>query len=214
MKSKYSNFVVVDVETGGLPSKDKRAVYDIALTEVAFVAISQELKITDKLAWLIRPYAENLIYTKQAEEASGISRAMVAEQGMTIEGAVKEMVAFLKKQRDGNVLPVLLGHNFAKFDAEFMVNAFDLCKEDLFKYVNATSEDTIEWARLCWTESTNYKLGTCAERAGVTLVNAHRAMADTVATAEMWIYFMRNLRGLNGSAAQAVTKRFRESFQL
>lgn len=213
MKSPYSNFVVIDIESGGLPNATKRAVYNIALTEVAFVVVSANLEVVEEKSWLIKPYKEDLIYDKGAEIASGISRAMVEKDGMDIQTAVAEQKAILKKYKDGSALPVVLGHNFVKFDSEFMINSFEFCKEDILKYVNSEPEDTLKWSRLRWPESNNYKLGTCCENAGITLIDAHRALNDTRVTAQLWIHFMKNLRGENTKQLEP-TKRFRANFEL
>jgi len=215
MKSPYSNFVVIDVETGGLPNATKKAVFDVALTEVAFVAINKDLEIIDQKSWMIKPYSDKAEYSKGAEIASGISKQMCIDQGMDLKVAVQEMIIFLKKYKEGSSLPILLGHNFCTFDSNFMVNAFEFCKEDLLKYVNPDPEDTLKWGRLCWTESNNYKLGTCCQNAGITLKDAHRALTDTIATAELWIYFMKNLRGTGTSIInEEAPKKFRHTFEL
>ncbi len=216
MDSPYNSFVVVDVETGGLISQTKKAVVDVALTEIALVLVSKELEIIDQTSFLIKPYKEGLIYDKGAEEASGISREMCAEQGVELATAFKGVTDFLKKAKQGGKLPVILGHNFLKFDAFFIENLFEFCKEDMNKYMQGAPEDTIKWARLAWPQSNNYKLGTCCDNAGVTLKDAHRALTDTIATAHLWIYFMKRLRGEGqitaNSEASSVT--FRASFEL
>lgn len=215
MKSPYTNFISCDVETGGLPNKTKRAFDDIALTEIALVAINSELEIVEEKSWLIKPYKTNLIYDKGAEISTGISKQMCEEKGMDLKDAIKEIVLFLKKYKAGSSLPIIFGHNFIKFDAAFLLNMFAFCKDDLMKYVNAEPEDTLKWARLCWTESTNYKLGTCTENAKITLIDAHRALNDTVATAKLWIYFMKNLRGTftqSSNADNGIQRKFRDEF--
>lgn len=215
MKSPFTNFIVIDVETGGLPNKDKKAVFDIALTEIAFVSVNKDLEIANSQCWLIKPYKEGLVYDKVAEMVSGISKQMCEEKGIDISIVVKEMIAFFKKCKEGSSLPVVLGHNFLRFDAAFMTNCFEFCKENLFKYVNEEAEDTIKWSRLCWPESANYKLGTCCSNAGISLQDAHRAGTDTEATARLWIYFMKNLRGKNIPINSIeAPKRFRDTFEL
>lgn len=213
MLSPYANFIVVDCETGGLPNKNSKAVYDVALTEIACVAINSSLEIVDQQSWMVKPYKDGLEYNPKAAEASGITKQMVEEQGEDIFGVQKEVVKFLKKYKQGSSLPVILGHNFIKFDSEFMLNLFEFCKDDLLKYVNSEPEDTIKWARLMWPESTNYKLGTCCENAGITLINAHRALTDTIATAQLWIHFMKNLRG-QGNSLEKEEKKFRHTFEI
>lgn len=214
MQSPYSSFIVIDVETGGLPNAKKKAVFDVALTEVAFVVVNKDLEITESKSWLIKPYKEGLKYNPEAAKTSGITKEMCEEQGMDLAIAVKEMIMFLKKHKDGSRLPVVLGHNFVKFDSEFMLNAFEFCKEDLLKYVQPEPEDTLKWARLAWTESTNYKLGTCCENVGITLQDAHRAMTDTVATAKLWVHFLKQLRGQGELITATSSTRYRDGFEL
>lgn len=214
MLSPYQNFIICDFETGGLPSKTKKAVYDVAVTEIALVAINSKLEIVEQASWLVKPYKEGLEYNPAAAAASGITKQMTEEQGEDIFFVQKEIVKFLKKYKQGSSLPVMGGHNFIKFDSEFMLNLFEFCKDDLLKYVNNDPEDTIKWSRLMWPESTNYKLGTCCENAGITLTNAHRALSDTVATAELFIYFMKNLRGINSSTSKTEEVKFRHTFEI
>jgi DNA polymerase III alpha subunit (gram-positive type) len=214
MKSPYCNYISCDVETGGLINSKKLAVYDIALTEIALVAINDSLEIVEQKSWLIKPYSNDLEYNEEAAKVSGITKEMCVKQGQDIKIVCKEAIDFLKKYKKGTSLPIIFGHNFVNFDSEFISNMFELCKEDLMKYVNPVPEDTMKWARLCWTESTNYKLGTCCENAGITLVDAHRALTDTISTAKLWIYFMKNLRGLNTNINNKEEKRFRNGFEL
>lgn len=215
MLSPYANFIACDCETGGLPNKTKKAVTDIALTEIALVAIDSDLNIVEKASWLIAPYKDDLTYDYQAQVVSGISKQMCIDQGLQIKDVHKEVVAFLKRYKKGSSLPVILGHNIIKFDADFLLNFFEFCGDDFMKYVNDEPEDTIKWARLAWTESTNFKLGTCCENAGVVHTEAHRALPDTVATAELWIKFLKNLRGEGQPSVttNAPQKRFRHEFE-
>lgn len=213
MDSPYKNYVVLDFETGGLPSKDKKAFTDIAATELALVIVSDDLQITDQMVVMFKPYKEGLIYDKGAEMASGISRQMVEQQGLDLPIAFKQITDFLKKHKDGKKLPVMVGHNM-KFDVPFMINMFDFMKDDLAKYVQPEFEDTIKWSRMCWQESTNYKLGTCCQNAGITLQDAHRSLTDTLATAKLWVYFQKNLRGQGQTVIKNEAKRFRDTFEL
>lgn len=214
MDSPYQNFIVIDTETGGLPNKTKKAVFDIALTEIALVVVSKDLEIIDQYSWMIKPYKDDLIYSEEAAKASGITKSMCEEQGLDIKEVCSNVVDIFKKYKVGSKMPVLLGHNFIKFDSEFMINLFDFCKLDLLKYVNPVPEDTIKWSRLAWTESVDYTLGTCCENAGITLQNAHRALTDTVATAKLWIVFMKRLRSSSIVSNEGKTNSFRKKFEL
>ena len=213
MDSNYQNFVVMDVETGGLPGKEKKAFHNIALTEVAAVVVNSDLEIVLKESWLIKPYKDDLIYDKGAEIASGISKQMCIDEGITIEQCYAPLKDIFKKYKTNGKPPTLVGHNF-NFDIEFLVGLFEFHKDDISKYVNDDLQDTLRLSRLCWTESANYKLGTCCSNAGVTLKDAHRALTDTISTAELFIYFMRNLRGLNKTSNEQPEERFRDRFEL
>jgi DNA polymerase III alpha subunit (gram-positive type) len=214
VESKYQNYISCDVETGNLLSKTKRAVFDVALTEIALVAINKDLEIVDQASWLIKPYSETAEYAKGAEIASGISKQMCEDQGRDIKEVCKEVIQFLKKYKSGSSLPVIFGHNFLAFDSYFVSNFFEYCGEDLMKCVNSEPEDTIKWARMCWQESVNYKLGTCCENAGITLKDAHRALTDTIATAKLFIHFMKNMRGVGVASSVADVKKFRHTFEI
>lgn len=213
MKSKYGNFVGVDTETGGLPNKSKAAFFDVALTEIAMVAVSEDLEIIDKKSWLVKPYKEGLEYNPEAAKVSGITKEMCEEKGQDIQLVCKEVIQFLKKHKNESRLPVLFGHNFISFDIPFILNMFEYCKEDLTKYANPEPEDTLKWSRMRWKELTNYKLGTVCEAAGITHTEAHRALPDTIVTSELFIYFMKGLRR-EGIVEQKKEKRFRQTFEL
>ena len=216
MDSPYRNWISCDVETGDLISANKKAFHDVALTEVGLVVISQELEIIDQASWLIKPYKDGLIYNPHAAEASGITKQMCIEEGRDVFECYKEIAAFMKKYKYGGKLPVIFGHNLIKFDIPFMIGLFEFCKDDLSKYVNPEPEDTMKWARMAWTVSDNYKLGTCCSNAGITLKDAHRALTDASATAKLWIYFQKLLRGQGQSqntTIETVTK-FRDNFEL
>ena len=223
MDSKYGCYVICDTETTGIPTKSNRAFYEVGLTEVAFVLVNENLEITEKKSWLIKPYSDKVIWNIEAEKVSGISKSMCEKEGQDIQIVCKEMSEFLHKSRDKGKekgafrLPVLVGHNFLSFDLPFLVNAFEFCKLDLSKFVHTEVEDTMKWSRYTFQTSVNYKLGTCCENFGITLAEAHRALPDTIATAKLWIQLMKNLRGKNDNNSSNIDKkekRFRHGFEL
>lgn len=213
MLSRFCKFISCDVETGGLIGKNKRAVFDVALTEIALVVVEEDLSISEQKSWLVKPYSDTAEYNKGAEEASGISKAMCQEQGQDILLVGKEVSEFMKRHKQGNRLPVMVGHNFDDFDSYFLQGLFEWCKLDLMKFVQDGTEDTLKWSRLCWRESVNYKLGMCCQQANITLQNAHRALTDAYSTALLWVYFLKNLRG-EGVTTETKKKRFRDTFEL
>jgi len=194
-KSRVHYAIVADFETGGLPSKDKAAFDVIALTEACFVVVDlHELKIVQTADWLVKPYyKEGLEYSIGAQQATGITPKMLEEKGQPLDKVFKEMKEIIKKYSKGIELPIMVGHNWNKFDAPFIENMFSFFGEDFYKLV-AGYEDTMIWGGIKFLESENYKLGTICSNLGIELLNAHRAVADTTATAKAFINMVSCLR--------------------
>jgi len=202
--------IVADTETGGLPSKDKLAFHNIALVEIAAVVIDVEkLEIVEEASWLIKPYDDGLEYSKGAFQVHGISKEMLVDKGKDLKEVYSEFTNILKKYKSGRWKPVLAGHNFEKFDIPFLQGMFGTFKDNILDYVQGT-EDTLRWSSYKWKESTNYKLGTVCSNLDVELTDAHRALRDTVANAELIIKFIQLLR----SEATEKENRFRDNFKL
>lgn len=213
MESPIKGYVIIDTETGGLPNSKSKAFIDIALTEIACVTVNSNLEITNKWSSIIKPYKKGLIYSELAEKVSGLGRKQCEEKGKDVNIVLREFIKELIKAKEVGKLPIFVAHN-TPFDAPFIVNMFEFCKEDLFKYIQDQPEDTLRWSRMLWTESTNYKLGTVCENANITLSDAHHAITDAEATAKLWIYFLKNLRGLGTKIDKSEEKRFRHTFEL
>lgn len=210
--AKYNNrFIALDTETGGLPKNGKMATIDIALTEAALVTIGNEkLDILSSNSWLIKPYDDNLIYDKGAEKVSGISKEMCEKEGLPIEEVYQNILGVLKDNKLGKNKPILIMQN-KSFDTPFIENLFQIFGDDLWKYIERI-EDTMHWARYLWVEKPKFNLGSIAEYCELDLVQAHRAEADTLITAKIWIHFIKRLRGENQST-QKVEVKFREKFK-
>lgn len=200
-----ANFVVFDLETGGL-SHEKNPVL-----EVAMFVLTNDLDNGDEYDSLIKPYGD-LVIQKEALDSNGIDMGVVENMGKNIDVVVNDLCKFLQSQKVGGKKPILVGHNIDKFDVPFLNSMFEFCKKDLSEFVNDNfTIDTMWWSRIRWQESPNYKLGTCVQNAGIELVNAHRAVADTKATRELVKKFLMGLRS-NGSTI-GEEKRFRNSFE-
>ena len=209
----FNNYIVIDSETGGIPSVlKKEATLEVALTEVALVSVSGEtLSIQKKDSWLIKPYSPDLIYDPGAEKASGISKRMCEKEGIDIEIVYENVRDFLVSQTKKSLKPIVIMQN-KDFDIPFLSNLFKLFKDDFFKYIDRV-EDTMEWSRLKWPEEGKHSLGTIAQRCGLDHTQAHRALPDTIKTAEVWIHYLRCLRGQGGSSEQEKPTRFRSKFK-
>lgn len=122
--------------------------------------------------------------------------------------------------------PILLGHNIC-FDVGFLQRLFALYKKDLSKYLDGKTDaygnfqpayvDTLNLSRARWYDDPtmpNYQLGTCCERAGVELVDAHEAMADVNATVELYSSLIRGMRNPGGATATTKIRKSRHDFVL
>lgn len=210
--AKYNNrFIALDCETGGLPKSGKIATVDVALTEVALVTVENEkLDIISQDSWLIAPYDDNLIYDKGAEKVSGISKEMCKKEGLPIEKVYQNILGVLKDNKLGKNKPILIMQN-KSFDTPFIENLFQIFGDDLWKHIERV-EDTLHWARYRWIEKPKFNLGSIAEYCELDLVQAHRALQDTLITAKIWINFMKSLRGEN-QLTQKEEVKFREKFK-
>jgi DNA polymerase III epsilon subunit-like protein len=208
--AKYEyNFIAVDTETGGLISKSKKALVDVALTEVAMVVISNDLEIVHKDSWLVKPYDHDTEYTSKAAEVSGITIEMLEKEGIDIQDVYQNVRKVLEKNKKGRLKPIIIFQN-KPFDLPFLENLFIIFNDDFHKYIDRV-EDTLDWARLKWPEKPKYNLASIADYCGLDLTDAHRALPDTIITAQIFIHFMKCLRG-EGSGQQSVNK-FREGFK-
>lgn len=205
--------IVTDVETGGLPSKlKKQAVFDVALTEIAFVVVdNMSLDIIDQKSILFRPYKHDLIYEDEAFKVSGISYSLLEEQGVEMNQAFNEIDKFLLKYVKGINKPYLCGHNIQNFDLEFIVNLFEFNKRDISKYFDDFILDTLWLTRLALVENPKFNLVSCCEAFQIEHVQAHRALTDTIATAKLISSLLSRLR--NSSISDKKAKRFRDFFE-
>ena len=108
------------------------------------------------------------------------------ENGRDQREVFEEFCDFLSKLSSGRNKPILCGHNIKKFDIPFLQNWFELNKSDMSKFVDMDYPiDTLQWGRLKWVESANFKLGTCCENCNIELNEAHRALFDTRANRDL-----------------------------
>jgi len=195
MKSKIGSYLVIDLETGGLPNVNKQATYDVPISEMALVMVDNELNIIDKDSFYINPYLPPQNYTKKAFEVNGSTLEILEKEGIPIEEVIDRIKGFIEVNNVLKPLPVLVGQNIRKFDLQFLENLFELFGDDLYKSVQSIVFDTLEFAYIMYWEAPNYKLGTLCTQYDIDLENAHTALADTVATAELWISYTKMLRG-------------------
>lgn len=205
-----------DFETGGIPSKDKKAFYDIASVELAIVVINTiNLSIIEEKSWIFEDnYKEDLIYTKEAEDVHGITQKIRQENGTPLKIIYKELKTIFAKYKNPRQLCCMSGHNIS-FDIPFLRNFFEYMKDNVDNYVKYWL-DTLLLAHISNIEQINYQLGTCCQLNNIDLVDAHRALNDTAANAQLLISYIKRLRGQGQDNTDNNKKkiRYRENFQL
>ncbi|MFR7761417.1 MAG: exonuclease domain-containing protein, partial [Peptoniphilus grossensis] len=167
----YNSYVVFDIETTGLSSRNDK------ITEIGAVKIVDGT-IVDRFSQLVNPERE---IPQVVVELTGISNAKV-ENEPTIEEVIPKFYEFSKDS-------VLVAHN-AKFDISFIRR----------EYANNNLEfshpilDTLVLARALMTDMKRFNLGTLCKNLGVSLVGAHRAVNDAEATAAMFIKLIERFK--------------------
>lgn len=157
-------FVVFDVETTGFsPIHDR-------ITEIGAVKV-QGRKIVERYSQLINPLKP---IPQRVVELTGITNEMVAQEP-TFDKIAQDFLNFTKGC-------IMVAHN-APFDMSFMGKSF----ERLGYTFQHPYMDTLELAKNYIPISKNYRLGTLCKKMGISLVNAHRAVNDAEATAELFI---------------------------
>lgn len=209
---KIRSLLVIDVETGGLDKKDRHHAQLFPVTEFAGVGldgISLE-EIPYSYDNYVHPYDAALIYSEEASTVTGITRALCEEKGIPLRDLVNDIVTLITTANLHNsksARPILVGHN-VQFDINFLVDIFRRAEVDLSNLLAGERDasgnwyphfiDTITLAQQCWGEitdtDTKFNLGACCRKAGIDHIDAHRAMNDVVATADLLRYFVARLR--------------------
>ena len=167
----YNNYVVFDIETTGLSSRNDK------ITEIGAVKIRDGI-IVDRFSQLINPEKE---IPQVVVELTGISNSLV-ENEPTIEEVIPKFYEFSKDS-------VLVAHN-AKFDISFIRREY---KNNNLEF-NHPILDTLVLARATMTHMKRFNLGTLCKNLGVSLVGAHRAVNDAEATAEVFIKLIEKIK--------------------
>ncbi len=165
-------FVCYDLETTGLSFTGGDKIIEIGAVKI------ENGKITEQFATLVNP--ERSI-SASASKVNQIYDADVVDAPTTSQ-ALQDFYKFTRGA-------ILIGYNSINFDNIFL---FGLGKECRYNFDNKC-EDVYPIAQKYVRNVKNYKLITIAEKLGVTLDNAHRALFDTLATAEVFIKLAENL---------------------
>lgn len=167
---KYDSFVVFDVETTGFSSRNDKII------EIGAVKIENK-KIVDSFNTLINPSRP---ISQEITDLTGIDDSMLIGQPK-FEEICDEFANFI----DG---AILVAHN-AAFDIGFLKTNL----EKNGKKFDKAYIDTLELSRILYPNVRSHALGKIAKRLGISLENAHRAVDDARATAEVFMEFTKDI---------------------
>jgi DNA polymerase-3 subunit alpha (Gram-positive type) len=167
-----TTYVVFDTETTGLNAVEN------TLIEIAAVKM-KGMEIIDQWTTLIDP--ETTISPK-ITELTGITNEMVQGQPKLAEA--------LSNFREFVGDAVLVAHN-AEFDLGFITVC--AARVGMPEWTNPVL-DTLPLARRLYPNERNHRLKTLTQKFNVELVNHHRALDDTVATAKVFQHMLKDLK--------------------
>ncbi len=159
-----NEFVVFDFETTGLEYMTDK------ITEIGAVKIKNGV-ICETFTTLINPQKE---ISEEITSKTGIDNEMVKDAPL-FEDVVPDFYKFCKNA-------ILVGHN-VQFDYGFL----DYHGRKASYVFDNKKDDTYALARKYIFETKNHKLKTIADFLQVSLINAHRALNDALATAKVFI---------------------------
>lgn len=164
-------FVIFDIETTGLNAyKDK-------ITEIGAIKIRNG-QIVDKFSTFVNP---GIKIPSFIVKLTGITDEMVMD-APPIEQVMTEFFEFIQGT-------VLVAHN-ASFDVGFIKHNAKIMGDKIKNPVI----DTLELCRKMFPELERYKLNIIAKHLGIKLENHHRAVDDSLATANIFMYCLDVLK--------------------
>lgn len=197
-----SHYIVYDCETGGLDETKN------PITQYACIVLDfKTLKEIDRFETFVQPY-NDLVIEKDALEHTMVSMSDI-RNGISFKDFVNVTIEFnklyqakSKNKEMGRLVPI--GHNIP-FDNRFLNYVFRLCKKNYHELVYENYIDTFPIAKMMWGLKGDEKLNltACTERAKIRLNDAHGAMNDVEATADLFRFFVKKLRSKAGATSSA-----------
>lgn len=201
---KKSVYLVHDCETGGLdPTKNP-------ITQYACIVLDYKtLKEVDRFETFVQPY-NNLVIEKEAIEHTMVTMTDVRNgiSGENLAMIMKEFYTLhqVKSTMKGMGRIVSVGHNVT-FDHGFIEYLLNLYGDTMENYFLPNFIDTFPLAKMTWGLEGDEKMNltACCERAKIKLTDAHGAMNDVEATADLFRWYVKKLRNKGGvSVAESI----------
>lgn len=197
-----SNYIVHDCETGGLdPEKNPITQY------AAVVLDGKTLKEIDRFETFVKPYA-GLEIEQASLNATMVSMSDI-NNGAKYEDFVKSLKDFWRSHRTSNQKfgrLISVGHNVT-FDHSFLYLACGYLGVDIWDYLYENFVDTLVLSKMTFgiNGDEKLKLADCCQRAGINLTDAHGAMNDVEATADLFRWFTKKMRHVGGAKSSTVS---------
>lgn len=193
-----SNYIIFDCETGGLDENK------VPMTQYAAMVLDgKTLKEIDRWESFIKPY-DDLTIEKEALERTMVSMSDI-NKGLDSKTFAATAIEFWetyqaksKNKEMGRLVPV--GHN-VQFDIRFINYLLNFEKKgNMFNWHHPNFIDTFPLAKLAFGIKGDEKLnlGASCTNAKIKLTDAHGAMNDVEATADLLIWYMKKLRSNKG----------------
>lgn len=220
-----ANYIVYDLETTGL----KVGVHGVC--EIALLAIdSVTLQELERYEAVIAPYKMKILDEETGDEIevdyifdpialniNGLTEQKI-RAGKDPKVAIKEIIAFEKRNRSGAKKSRLVGHNIIKFDNPhigmlFMSLGFDISKVFNTNYFSDTMAMSHDMFPDC-TGRGEHTLARLCERFGVDKFDAHSAMPDVIANTAVFVKILKKQRGEAISLGEEQKDRVRDIFKI
>ena len=189
-----SNYIVYDCETGGL-FETKNPITQYA----AIVLDGKNLKEIDRWETFVKPYA-NLVIEQESLDRTLVSMSDI-NSGLNVKSFTETAAKFWESHRVksknremGRLVPV--GHNIP-FDNRMLNFALEFTnKPKIEEWMHPNFIDTFSLAKLAFgiTGEEKINLGASCSAAKLKLTDAHGAMNDVEATADLLRWYMKKLR--------------------
>jgi DNA polymerase-3 subunit alpha (Gram-positive type) len=223
---KYVSYIVLDFETGGFNPLVN------PITQVAVVLIDGfTLQKKEIYSNYVKPYDINLKYEQSALDYTHITMNSLIEKGVELKKICLDIESILKKSlicSGEKYLSLLVGQNIT-FDIPFLL---DICKRtnvNLSKYLGNIYKkenskdyypqyfDTLSLSLLKFGNDekvTTLNLGTICQLNEIELSEAHNARYDTIATADVFIKYAKQLRNNKIETIDNKSEKIRYTFPI
>lgn len=210
---KGAKYIVLDCETGGLSALEN------PITQIGLLILDDDLKEVNRWETYVKPY-NDLIIEQGALDATGLKLADI-KTGVSKNELRDHLIKIFKvcnvnKKGKWYALgnPIIVGHNIG-FDISFLDYLFKDGEENIYDYISRNSIDTMALSKMDDPTRSSFNLTSCCASYGIELNDAHKAMADVVATSGLFKKIVRKLKGNTLSKAEDETqiKKSRLKFQ-